>query len=49
MKQWTLELFKVASITRPSKTKASLYKLLDPEGKLIDHLFLRQDEVNPNI
>jgi hypothetical protein len=37
------ELFKVAEITRPTKTKASLYKLLGPDGKLIDRWFLRQD------
>jgi hypothetical protein len=42
MKQWLYELFKVAEITRPTKTKASLYKLLRPDGK-IDCWFLRQD------
>jgi hypothetical protein len=43
MKQWMYELFKVAEITCPTKTKASLYKLLGPDGKLIDRWFLRQD------
>jgi hypothetical protein len=43
MKQWMYELFKVAEITRPTKTKASLYKLLGPDGKLINRWFLRQD------
>lgn len=43
MKNWSYELFKVASITRSTPTKASLYTLLDPEGKLVDHQFLRQD------
>jgi hypothetical protein len=42
MKIWLYELFKVAEITRPTKTKASLYKLLGPDGKLIDRWFLRQ-------
>jgi hypothetical protein len=43
MKIWLYELFKVAEITCPTKTKASLYKLLGPDGKLIDCWFLRQD------
>jgi transposase InsO family protein len=43
MKQWMYELFKVAEVTRPTKTKASLYKLLGPDSKLIDRWFLRQD------
>lgn len=43
MKIWLYELFKVAEITRPTKTKASLYKLLGPDGKLINRWFLRQD------
>jgi hypothetical protein len=43
MKIWLYELFKVAEITRLTKTKASLYKLLGPDGKLIDCWFLCQD------
>jgi hypothetical protein len=43
MKIWLYELFKVTEITRPTKTKESLYKLLRPDGKLIDRWFLRQD------
>jgi hypothetical protein len=43
MKIWLYELFKVKEITRPTKTKASLYKLLGPDGKLINHWFLHQD------
>jgi hypothetical protein len=43
MKQWMYELFKVTEITHPTKTKASLYKLLGPNGKLIDRWFLCQD------
>jgi hypothetical protein len=43
MKIWLYKLFKVAEITHPTKTKASLYKLLGPNGKLIDRWFLRQD------
>jgi hypothetical protein len=43
MKIWLYELFKVAEITHLTKTKASLYKLLGPDGKLIDRWFLRQD------
>jgi hypothetical protein len=37
------ELFKVAKITRPTKTKASLYKLLGTDSKLINRWFLYQD------
>jgi hypothetical protein len=43
MKQWLYELFHIATITRPTKTKASLYQLLSPDGKLISRWFLRQD------
>lgn len=43
MKNFSYELFKVASITRATPTKSSMYTLLDPEGKLVDHQFLRQD------
>jgi hypothetical protein len=43
IKQWMYKLFKVAKITRPTKTKASLYKLLGLNGKLIDRWFLCQD------
>eukprot|EP01127_Copromyxa_protea_P016664 TRINITY_DN498_c0_g1_i6.p1 TRINITY_DN498_c0_g1~~TRINITY_DN498_c0_g1_i6.p1 ORF type:complete len:112 (-),score=5.77 TRINITY_DN498_c0_g1_i6:211-546(-) len=43
MKQWLYEVFKVAEVTRPSKTKASMYKLLGPDGKLLDRWFIRQD------
>jgi hypothetical protein len=35
MKIWLYELFKVAEIMRPTKTKTLLYKLLGPDGKLI--------------
>jgi hypothetical protein len=37
------KFFKVAEIMRPIKTKASLYKLLRPDSKLIDRWFLCQD------
>jgi hypothetical protein len=40
MKIWLYELFKVTEITCPTKTKASLYKLLGPDGKLIECWFL---------
>jgi transposase InsO family protein len=43
MKIWLYELFKVAEVTCPTKTKASLYKLLGPDGKLINRWFLRHD------
>jgi hypothetical protein len=43
MKIWLYELFKVAEITRPTKIKALLYKLLGPDGKLINRWFLCQD------
>jgi transposase InsO family protein len=43
MKIWMYELFHIATITRPTKTKASLYQLLGPDDKLINCWFLRQD------
>jgi hypothetical protein len=43
MKIWLYELFKVAEIMCPTKTKALLYKLLGPDGKLINRWFLHQD------
>jgi len=43
MTQWLYELFKVADIKSSSKVMAEQYKLLGPDGKMIDRLFLRQD------
>jgi hypothetical protein len=43
MKIWLYELFKVAEIMHPTKTKASLYKFLGPDSKLINCWFLCQD------
>jgi hypothetical protein len=39
----TLNLLYRALITRPTKTKASLYQLRGPDGKLINRWFLHQD------
>ena len=41
--QYFYEIYKVAEITIPTTTKNSLYKLLDDNGKLINHFFLRQN------
>lgn len=40
---WFYELYKVVEITRRSVKKNEMYKLLSPDGKLIDRFFLRQD------
>jgi hypothetical protein len=40
---WFQELYKVSSWTRASPTKASLYTLIGPDGKLIARQFLRHD------
>eukprot|EP01127_Copromyxa_protea_P009261 TRINITY_DN2166_c0_g1_i4.p2 TRINITY_DN2166_c0_g1~~TRINITY_DN2166_c0_g1_i4.p2 ORF type:complete len:102 (-),score=9.04 TRINITY_DN2166_c0_g1_i4:251-556(-) len=49
MKNWLYDLFKVSEVTKATKLKSSMYKLLDPEGREIDRWFLRQDllKVNP--
>ena len=43
LSQWFYELFKVAEVTQPTAVKNSMYKLLGPDGTLIDRWFLRQD------
>ena len=43
LSQWFYELFKVAEITQATAVKNSMYKLLGPDGTLIDRWFLRQD------
>lgn len=42
MKQWLYELFKVAEIKYSTKLMAEQYKLLGPDGKLINKWFVRQ-------
>ena len=43
LSQWFVELYKVSEITKGSSTKSPMYKLLDPDSKIIDRYFLRQD------
>jgi hypothetical protein len=42
MKQWLYELFKVAEMKYSTKLMAEQYKLLGPDGKLINKWFVRQ-------